>query len=94
LEPGKASEWSSKGKTFPLDRGQLESHTKLQICRKLHTNNIGHRYCIQLNWSIGRAFISNFPSEKVPGRSLKFSTFCDSPNNNIFTVSKIKLSFN
>jgi hypothetical protein len=55
-----ASEWGSKEKTLPADCEQLERYTKLKLCRKLHTINIGPRNFIQLNWSSGLAFILNF----------------------------------
>jgi hypothetical protein len=56
-----ASGWGSKGKTLPAGCEQLGRHTKLKLCRKLHTDNIGLRNFIQLNWSSGL----------FPGKSLK-----------------------
>jgi hypothetical protein len=73
-----ASGWGSKGKTLPAGCEQLGRHTKLKLCRKLHTDNIGLRNFIQLNWSSGL----------FPGKSLKFSIICDSSTNDIFSISR------
>jgi hypothetical protein len=37
------------GFRMPADFEQLERHTKLKLCRKLHTINVGSRNFIQLN---------------------------------------------
>jgi hypothetical protein len=38
-----ASEWGPKGKTLPVDCEQVGRHTKLKLCRALHTINIGFK---------------------------------------------------
>jgi hypothetical protein len=57
------SKWDYKGKNLHLDCERLKRSTNLKFCRELHTINIGPRNFIQLNWSTGWAFISNFPGK-------------------------------